>query len=77
MQNELNREFIRALAQANGLVFPEERLEIVLRQYRNFLASLARLDSLKLDMAAEPDLVFSLVSAADGASSQAAPRKAR
>lgn len=52
------KEFIRALAEANGLTIPEERLELVLRQYENLLRSVNELNSLQLALEAEPAFVF-------------------
>ena len=60
---QATREFIRALAEANGLTIPEERLDLVLRQYENFLRSLNELNSLPLPLEAEPAFVFGLSSA--------------
>jgi hypothetical protein len=51
-------DFIRTLAQANGLTIPEERLELVLQQYESFLRSLHELNTLELPLEAEPALVF-------------------
>lgn len=60
MQEAITRDFIQSLARANGLEIPEERLELVLRQYQNFLRTLEELDSLPLGREAEPATVFSL-----------------
>ena len=51
-------DFIRTLAQANGLTIPEERLELVLQQYESFLRSLNELNTLELPLEAEPAFVF-------------------
>jgi hypothetical protein len=67
------RELIRALALINGLDLPEERLDVVLRQYQNYLRTLAGLDSLPLPREAEPAIVFSLLSAS--AAAEATPRR--
>jgi hypothetical protein len=56
------KELVRALAAANGLNIPEERLELVLRQYESFLRSLEEINSLPLAVEAEPAFVFSLPS---------------
>jgi hypothetical protein len=52
------RDFIRALAEANGLTIPDERLELVLRQYESLLRSLTELNKLQLPLEAEPAFVF-------------------
>ena len=52
------KDFIRTLAEANGLTIPEERLELVLRQYESFLRSLKELNTLQLPVEAEPTFVF-------------------
>jgi hypothetical protein len=54
------KEFIRALAEASGLTIPEERLELVLRQYENLLRSVNELSTLQLPLEAEPAFVFGL-----------------
>ena len=60
MAEEITKEFIQKLARANGLEIPEERLEVVLRQYQSFLRTLERLESLPLPREADPATVFSL-----------------
>ena len=52
------KELIRALAEANGLAIPEERLELVLRQYESFLRSLDQINTLPLPLEAEPAILF-------------------
>ena len=42
------KELVRALAEANGLTIPEERVELVLRQYENLLRNLEAINSLPL-----------------------------
>lgn len=74
MQNILDKETIRALALANGLTLPEDRLEIVLKQYENYLQLFARLDSWALEMAAEPATTFTLVPDAPGPAQRQATR---
>jgi hypothetical protein len=54
------KELVRALAAANGLNIPDERLELVLRQYESFLRSLEAINSLPLAAEVEPAIVFSL-----------------
>ena len=60
MQEALTKDFIRNLAAANGLKIPEERLDLVLRQYQGFLRTLAEIDSLSLPRETEPAILFSL-----------------
>jgi Asp-tRNA(Asn)/Glu-tRNA(Gln) amidotransferase C subunit len=52
------KELIRTLAEANGLAIPEERLELVLRQYESFLRSLDQINTLPLPLEAEPAIIF-------------------
>jgi hypothetical protein len=54
------KELVRALAEANGLTIPEERVELVLRQYENLLRNLEAINSLPLPVEAEPAFVFAL-----------------
>ena len=58
MQAPITREFVRALALAQGVTIPDERLDDVLAQYRAFMESIARLDSLALPKEAEPEIIF-------------------
>ena len=58
--NQATTETIRSLALANGLDIPEERLEIVLEQYKAFLESVARLNAFPLEREAEPATTFAL-----------------
>ena len=58
------KELIRELAAVNGLTIPEDRLELVLRQYESFLRSLQEINSLPLSREAEPAIVFTLPHAA-------------
>ncbi len=58
--NQVTTELIRSLALANGLNIPENRLEIVLEQYKVFLESMARLNAFPLDREAAPATIFSL-----------------
>ena len=60
MADGVDKTFIQALAGANGIAIPEERLEIVLKQYQTYLELLNRLDSLPLDRGAEPSTTFAL-----------------
>jgi hypothetical protein len=51
---EFSDDFIRTLAAANGLRIPDERLELVRRQYESFLRTLIELETLPLPREAEP-----------------------
>lgn len=51
---DVTNEFIRTLAAANGLSIPDERLDLVRRQYQEYLKTLAALQSLPLTREAEP-----------------------
>jgi hypothetical protein len=53
-------DLVRALAEASGLAIPEERLELVLRQYESFRRSLDAIDSLPRPVEVEPAFTFSL-----------------
>jgi hypothetical protein len=61
MANEVTKDTIKTLAQANGLPMPDERLERVLHQYQNFMRLIERLDAYELKMDEEPQTVFTLV----------------
>jgi hypothetical protein len=74
MPEAVTKEFIRTLAAANGLTIPEERLELVLRQYESFLRTLEEINSVLLAREAEPAIVYSLSEPPSGA---AAPREGR
>jgi hypothetical protein len=54
---ELTPELIRTLATANGLAIPEERLELVLRQYESYLRTLHEIESIPLPPETEPSFV--------------------
>jgi hypothetical protein len=60
MATEVTRDMVRALAAANGLTIPEERLELVRRQYEGYLRTLEQLDALELPRETEPATVFAL-----------------
>jgi hypothetical protein len=74
MATDVTKETIRALASANGLTIPDERLELVLRQYEAFLRTLQQLETLDLRRETEPATQFSLVPAASNASVTAPTR---
>ena len=60
MAEGVNTAVIRALAEANGISIPEDRLEIVLQQHQIYLGILNQLDSFLLDREAEPSVKFEL-----------------
>jgi hypothetical protein len=57
---DITKEFIRTLAAANGLTIPEERLEVVQRQYENYLRALAEIQQLELERETEPSILYTL-----------------
>jgi len=57
---EVTTEFIRMLAAANGIAIPEERLDLVRRQYERFLQSLADINGLPMPRETEPAIGHSL-----------------
>ena len=67
MADGVDKAFIQTLAEANGIAIPEERLEVVLKQYQTYLELWNRLDSLPLDMGAEPSATFALPTEGTGA----------
>lgn len=58
----VDQAFIKNLAEANGLTIPEDRLEVVLRQYQNFLRTIERMDAVHIEKEVEPVIDFSLES---------------
>lgn len=54
---EPTRELVRDLAAASGLTIPEERLDLVLRQYKEYLQTLRELASLELPRETEPAII--------------------
>jgi len=54
----ITKELLRTLALAQGVNLPEQRLDAVLRQYQNYLQSLARMESLPLPRESEPEILF-------------------
>ena len=66
-QTGITKDVLRALAEANGVHLPEERLDAVLKQYQSYLEILAQLDSLPLPREAEPDITYSLRSRSNAA----------
>ena len=53
---EPTTDFVRALAAANGLTIPEERLALVREQYASFMRVLAEIATLPLPRETEPAL---------------------
>lgn len=49
-------QFIRTLAAANGIMLPEERVELVRRQYERLMESVTLIDTLQIPTEAEPAL---------------------
>lgn len=56
----VNGEMVQALAEANGISIPDDRLDIVLSQYRTYLELLSQLDTFLLSREAEPAVKFEL-----------------
>ena len=56
----VNAAMVRALAEANGISIPDDRLDIVLEQYRTYLELLNHLDAFLLSREAEPAVKFEL-----------------
>lgn len=57
---EITKEFIRTLATANGLTIPEDRLDVVQRQYESYLRTLDELQQLGLPREMEPSILYTL-----------------
>ena len=55
----ITTEVVRALALAQGVTIPEERLEAVRQQYRTYLSSVTKLDALPLAGDPDPGLLIS------------------
>ena len=64
---DVDKALIQTLAEANGISIPEDRLEIVRKQYQTYLDILNQLEAFPLAQEAEPSLTFILP--ADGAGS--------
>jgi hypothetical protein len=60
MADGVNAAMVRALAEANGISIPNDRLDIVLKQYQTFLELLTHLDAFLLAREAEPAVKFEL-----------------
>ena len=63
---EVDKALIQTLAQANGISIPEDRLEVVLKQYQTYLGLLNQLESFPLAQEAEPSVTFTLPSGSAG-----------
>ena len=72
-QTAITRELIQALALANGLNLPDDRVDVVLEQYESYLRIIEELDSLSLPQESEPSVLFSLPS--DGSIIEPPPRR--
>ena len=55
----MDRATIKALAEANGLNFPDDRLDAILRQYQGFLRTMDEIDKVDLARETEPAITFS------------------
>ena len=58
--SQVSGAFITTLASANGIDLPEERVELVRREYENLMRSLAILDGLSIPGGTEPAIGQSL-----------------
>jgi Asp-tRNA(Asn)/Glu-tRNA(Gln) amidotransferase C subunit len=57
---EITKDFVRTLAAANGLAIPDDRLEVVQRQYESFLRTLDEIQQLELPRETEPSILYTL-----------------
>jgi hypothetical protein len=57
---EITKDFVRTLAAANGLAIPDDRLEVVQRQYESFLRTLDEIQQLELPGDTEPSILYTL-----------------
>ena len=57
---DVTKDFIRTLAAANGLTIPEERLEVVQRQYESYLRTLLEIQQIELERETEPSILYTL-----------------
>ena len=55
----MDRSTIKALAEANGLNFPDDRLDQILRQYEGFLRTMAEIDTVEYPRETEPAITYS------------------
>jgi hypothetical protein len=56
--SDITGDFVRALAAANGLELPDERIELVRAQYERYLQTLKELNALPLAREAEPAITY-------------------
>ena len=61
--SEVTAAFIMTLASANGVDLPEERVELVRREYESLMRSVAILDGLSISGGTEPAIGQSLAPA--------------
>ena len=57
---EITKDFVRSLAAANGLTIPEDRLDLVKRQYEGFLRTLDDIQRLDVPRETEPSILYTL-----------------
>jgi len=57
---EMTKDFVKTLAAANGLAIPDDRLEVVQRQYESFLRTLDEIQQLELPRETEPSILYTL-----------------
>jgi len=57
---EITKDFVRSLAAANGLTIPEDRLDLVKRQYESFLRTLDDIQRLEVPRETEPSILYTL-----------------
>jgi hypothetical protein len=57
---EVTGEFVAALAAANGIEVPKERVELVRREYENLMRSVAIISGLSVPAGTEPAIGQSL-----------------
>src|ERR1700675_3240619 len=55
----MDRSTIKTLAEANGLNFSDDRLDLILRQYQGFLRTMEEIDSVEYPRETEPAITFS------------------
>jgi hypothetical protein len=55
---DVDKALIKTLAEANGISIPDDRLEVVLKQYQTYLGLLNQLESFPLQQEAEPSVTF-------------------
>ena len=51
---DISGDFVKTLASANGIELPDERVELVRREYENLMRSVAILDGLSVPRETEP-----------------------